>query len=199
MSAHRWSGVIGLTALALTACGSGSTPGVVSGGAPGNQVGSGSVVADLIASVPQPSADEQKILDDVNAARAQPRDCDSTHRYGAASPLTWNAQLAGAALAHSQDMAQNGYNEADPHAGSDGNSAQQRIERAGYTNWSSNGENVAAGYTVGGPNDVVAAWLASPGHCENIMNPQFREIGISFVALRGARYNGFFTQDFGSK
>lgn len=199
MSAHRWSGVIGLMALALTACGGGSTPGVVSGGARGNQAGSGSVVAVSPASVPQPSADEQKILDDVNAARAQPRDCDSTHRYGAASPLTWNAQLAGAALAHSQDMARNGYNEAGPHAGSDGSSAQQRIERTGYTNWSINGENVAAGYTVGGPNDVVEAWLASPGHCENIMNPQFREIGISFVALRGAKYNGFFTQDFGSR
>ncbi len=191
--------MIGLTALALTACGGGSTPGVVSGGARGDQAGSGSVVAVSPASVPQPSADEQKILDDVNAARAQPRDCDSTHLYGAASPLTWNAQLAGAALAHSQDMARNGYNEAGPHAGSDGSSAQQRIERAGYTNWSTNGENVAAGYTVGGPNDVVEAWLASPGHCENIMNPQFREIGISFVALRGAKYNGFFTQDFGSR
>ena len=151
--------------------GGGSIPGVVSGGAPGNQAGSGSVVAVSPASVPQPSADEQKILDDVNAARTQPRDCDSTHRYGAASPLTWNAQLAGAALAHSQDMARNGYNEADPHADSDGSSAQQRIERAGYTNWSTNGENVAAGFTVGGPNDVVAAWLASSGHCENIMNP----------------------------
>ena len=197
MKANRWNGMIGLLALTLTACGGGVTPSVVSGSS-GNQAGGGTVAVSP-ASVAQPSADEQQILDDVNAARAQPRDCDSAHRYGAAGPLTWNAKLAGAALAHSQDMAQNGYIESDPHSGSDGSTPAQRVERAGYTGWTDTGENVAAGYTVGGPGDVVAAWLASPGHCENIMNPRFREIGVSYVALKGAKYNGFFTQDFGSR
>ena len=197
MKANRWNGMIGLVALTLTACGGSVTPGVVSGSS-GKQVGGGTVAISP-ASVAQPSADEQKILEAVNAVRAQPRDCDSAHRYGAAGPLAWNAQLAGAAWAHSNDMAVNGYIEADPHSGSDGSTPQQRVERAGYTAWTDTGENVAAGYTVGGANDVVTAWLASPGHCENIMNPRFREIGVSYVALRGAKYNGFFTQDFGAK
>ena len=193
MKVRQLSGLIGLVVLALTACGAG-TGSTAATPAPGALSGN-----SLVAPPQALSADEQKILDAVNAARAVPRDCYSTHHYGAAAPLTVNAELTSAALAHSQDMYKNGYIEAAPHSGSDGSSPQQRIEAAGYRNWTSTGENVAAGYTVGGGADVVEAWLKSPGHCENIMNPKFREIGISYVALKGARYNGFFTQDFGAK
>jgi uncharacterized protein YkwD len=197
-------GLAGVVVTALTACGGGGAPtagGTVSGNtsATGALTGGGAIVP-----VVNPSSDEQQILDAVNAARAQPRDCDSSHHFAATGPLTWNAQLAGAALAHSKDMAANGYRESTvsepdaPHNGSDGSTPQQRISRAGY-NWSYSGENVAAGFTVGGANDVVQAWLQSPGHCENIMNPKFREIGVSAIFFKGAKYNSFFTQDFGTK
>ena len=46
-------------------------------------------------------------------------------------PLAWNAQLAQAAQAHSQDMATNQF---QSHTGSDGSSPPQRIQQAGYTN-----------------------------------------------------------------
>ena len=198
MKVQQLSGLIGLMAVALTACGA-STGTTAATPAPGALSGNSLVAPPQVASSQALSPDEQTILNAVNAARAVPRDCDSTHHYGAAAPLTVNAELSSAALAHSQDMYKNGYIEAAPHSGSDGSSPQQRIEAAGYRNWTSTGENVAAGYTVGGGADVVEAWLKSPGHCENIMNPKFREIGISYVSLRGARYNGFFTQDFGAK
>lgn len=199
MSVHRWSGVIGLTALVLTACG-GSTPGVVSGNS-----GAGKTGAPL-AAIPvtgQPmNADEQKIFDDVNAARAQPRTC-GTVSFAAAGKLTWSAQLQAAARAHSDDMAQNGYRgtKTDPepaHIGSDGSTPQQRITATGYT-WQTSGENVAAGFTVGGVDDVVVGWLNSPGHCENIMNPEFRETGVSLAVNDTMMYNRFFTQNFGSR
>jgi len=109
------------------------------------------------------------------------------------------ALLAAAALRHTQDMAYNGYREASaqepdaPHNGSDGSTPQQRITAAGY-DWRVSGENVAAGYALA---DMVTAWLNSPGHCQNIMNPKFREIGISYMSYRGAKYNTFYTQDFG--
>ena len=48
------------------------------------------------------------ILDLVNAARAQARNCGAQY-FGAAPPLAWNAQLALAALAHSSDMATHRY------------------------------------------------------------------------------------------
>ena len=193
---HLCSG-FGLIALMLSACGGGNvTPPVALAGS--TQTGTTQGGLPAVASLPV-SPDEQKILEAVNAARAVARDCDSAHHFAATGPLVLNAQLSAAALAHSQDMYSNGYIEASPHSGSDGSTPQQRIEAAGYLNWTSTGENVAAGYTVGGPNDVVAAWLASPSHCVNIMNPKFREIGISFLAVKGARYNGFFTQDFGAR
>ena len=191
MKAKHCIGMIGLLALALTACGGPSA-------VPANGQADGVAV---LPPVSQPSAEEAQILAQINAARAQPRSCDSTHHYAAAAPLTWNARLGGAAWAHSDDMARNGYHEATaqdpeaPHQGSDGSSPQDRITQAGY-DWRMSGENVAAGFK---PTEVVAAWLASPGHCENIMNPAFKDIGISYVAYPGAVYDTFYPQDFGSQ
>ena len=55
------------------------------------------------------------------------------------------------------------------------------------------GENIAAGQPT--PESVVSAWLASPGHRENIERPVFTASGIG-VANVGGRI--FWTQDFGA-
>ncbi|MGY2893505.1 CAP domain-containing protein [Deinococcus sp. UYEF24] len=203
MKVQQWSGLIGVLALALTACGGSSTPSAVTS----TSVGSGTNAP--VAAVPAApvtsqaiSADEQTIMDAVNVARASARTCGTT-AFAATTPLTWNAQLAAAAKVHSDDMAQNGYRgtatDADAaHVGSDGSTPQQRITQAGYV-WKVSGENVAAGYTIGGAFDVVAAWLNSPGHCSNIMNPKYKEMGVSYVFNDKMKYNSFFTQDFGSR
>jgi uncharacterized protein YkwD len=54
-----------------------------------------------------------------------------------------------------------------------------RISAAGM-NWSSAGENIATGYST--PGDVVNGWMASTGHCENILNPTFRDAGTGVSA-----------------
>lgn len=202
MKVQLWSGLTGVLALALTACGGSSTPNavtvvpVISGTNANVPSVSPSVTSQAI------SADEQTILDAVNAARASARTCGTT-TFAATTPLTWNAQLAAAARIHSDDMAQNGYKgtttDAEAaHIGFDGSTPQQRITQAGYV-WNVSGENVAAGYTVGGSLDVVVAWLNSPGHCSNIMNPKFKEIGVSYVFNDKMKYNSFFTQTFGGR
>ena len=61
------------------------------------------------------------------------------------------------------------------HAGNDGSTAGQRLTNAGYF-WSSYGENLAAGQPT--PEQVVAAWMASPGHRANILHAKATEIGI---------------------
>ena len=69
-----------------------------------------------------------------------------------------------------------------------------RITRAGF-HWSRAGENIAAGFPT--PASVVAAWMASTGHCENIFNPAYRSIGTGVsggAALIHA--HGTWTQDF---
>ena len=71
-----------------------------------------------------------------------------------------------------------------------------RISAAGF-NWSQIGENIADGYRT--PLAAVTAWMASTGHCENMLDPSFREIGAGFdsgTALN--RYTrGTWTLDFG--
>jgi uncharacterized protein YkwD len=71
-----------------------------------------------------------------------------------------------------------------------------RISAVGF-NWSSAGENIAAGYAT--PRAVVNGWMASTGHCENILNPRFREVGTG-VRWQGLRRFGVgpaaWTEDF---
>jgi uncharacterized protein YkwD len=71
-----------------------------------------------------------------------------------------------------------------------------RISAAGYV-WRSAGENIATGYST--PRTVVRAWMASAGHCQNILNPSYRNVGtgISPHPVRGfATGLGTWTQDF---
>ncbi len=71
-----------------------------------------------------------------------------------------------------------------------------RISAAGYV-WRSAGENIATGYST--PRAVVRAWMASTGHCQNILNPTYRNVGtgISVRVVRGfATGIGTWTQDF---
>ncbi len=116
----------------------------------------------------------QRVLTLVNAARAAARSC-GPDRFEAAAPLVLSTTLTTAALLHAQDMAQR---RTLTHEGADGSTAAERITRAGYQ-WQGSGENVAAGQRS--PEAVVAAWVASPGHCVNIMEPRFTEMGVAFA------------------
>ncbi|MER5795805.1 CAP domain-containing protein [Streptomyces sp. NPDC001980] len=101
------------------------------------------------------------------------------------SALTLNTTLSKVAQAHSEDMA---LHQNMSHVGSDGSSPGDRITSAGYT-WSAYGENVAYGYAS--PEQVMAGWMASPGHKANILNCTFKEIGVGL-----AQPNSYWTQDF---
>lgn len=131
---------------------------------------------------------QQEILNRVNQARAAGRSCGSTY-YGPAPALGWNTNLFNAASAHSTDMAANNY---FSHTSLDGRNAGQRITGAGYA-WRAYGENIAAGQTS--VQSVVDGWLASPGHCANIMNPSYADIGTACVASSTSSYPTYWTMD----
>lgn len=118
------------------------------------------------------------ILEAVNVARATARTCGS-QRFAAARQVTWNGTLGDAALVHSRDMAEHRY---FSHKGRDGAGAAERALRAGYR-WLRIGENIAAGQNS--PAEVVAGWLSSPGHCANIMQPGFTEMGAAYAINQG--------------
>lgn len=132
------------------------------------------------------------LLAAINAARAQSRACAvGGQAMPAVAPLNWNAALATAAQRHSVDMARNDHFD---HTGTDGSTAGQRIRDAGY-DASAWGENIAAGYAS--VDAVVAGWLASEGHCRNIMSANHADFGASCVYRSGSRSGSYWATDFG--
>jgi uncharacterized protein YkwD len=116
----------------------------------------------------------RQILKLVNRARGKARSCGNKY-YEAAPPLAWSAKLGAAAFTHSRDMAEHNY---FGHEGSNGNTVGARARDEGYP-WRNIGENVATGRT--NPEQVVKGWLSSPGHCGNIMNRSFTEMGAAYA------------------
>jgi len=125
------------------------------------------------------------LLQLVNDIRKKGCTCGATV-MPAVSAVIWNDQLAKAAYDHSVDMNTQDY---FSHTGLDGSSPGQRITAAGYS-WTSYGENIAEGYST--EQIVMNAWLGSEGHCKNIMNVGFKDMGVG-------RDGNYWTQDFGSK
>jgi uncharacterized protein YkwD len=132
----------------------------------------------------------QRILALVNGARAAGRHCGAKY-FAPAAAVTLNSALTGAALAHSLDMAKYG---AFDHRGHDGSSPAARVERAGYGAHRIVGENIAAGAMSA--TEVMEGWLASPAHCENIMDGRFAQIGIAYAASPNSDAGMYWTQDF---
>lgn len=134
----------------------------------------------------------QRILALTNAARQQARTCGDK-AFAPAAPLAWNPALGQAAQVHSEDMAQRHYFQ---HVQPDGSVAADRATRAGYR-WKRIGENIASGQRT--PEEAVASWLDSPGHCANLMNPRFTEMGAAYaINPQNDNRTAFWTQVFGA-
>jgi len=141
---------------------------------------------------------EEEVLVLVNENRAAGANCGG-EEYPPAPPLAMQESLVCSARLHSMDMAVQDY---FSHTSLDGRTPQNRIGAAGYAgSWY--GENIAWGQRS--PEEVMAGWMDSPGHCSNIMNANFTEIGIGYyqgasdpsapVWQQAAPY---WTQNFGS-
>jgi uncharacterized protein YkwD len=177
--------------LLLSACGGGGGD----GGTPAATSNSGS--ANVVTGVAAPSCGlanfDSELLQRVNARRASGGSCGSRGTFATSGALQWNLALTQAAAGHSQDMATLDY---FSHTSADGRTPDQRISAAGYA-WHAYGENIAAGYPT--VQAVVDAWLASDGHCANIMNPGLRDIGVACVPGTGtSTYSNYWTMDLGA-
>lgn len=134
----------------------------------------------------------QRVLDLVNQARSTPRYCGNA-MFNAARPVRWNDLLAESSRLHSEDMARYNY---FSHSGRDGSDPGQRVERAGYR-FRSTGENIAAGSQMN-PEAAVAGWIKSPGHCANLMNPAYVDMGAAFAVNPRSEMGVYWTQEFGA-
>ena len=113
---------------------------------------------------------ESSLLQEMNRVRAQ----------SGAGALTYDAHLERAARAHSREMLRE-----DVFAHGAFGSRMARFEVTG----THAGENLAWGTgSRGAARHVVAAWLASPGHRENLLDRTFSRVGVG--ALVGP-FRGF--------
>ncbi|MGL6112501.1 MAG: CAP domain-containing protein [Rubrivivax sp.] len=129
-------------------------------------------------------------LEVINQRRAAGATCGTRGSFASAAPLRWNALLAQAAAAHSADMAAMNY---FSHTSLDGRSMSDRVNATGYA-WASLGENIAAGYP--GIDSVIDGWMRSDGHCANLMNPAFDELGLACApGAAGSSYPQYWTQN----
>ena len=122
---------------------------------------------------PDKEMDTKLLLQLVNSYRVSGCNCGSEGNFAATAPVVWNDQLEQAALDHTEDMFTNNFLS---HTGSDGSNPGTRIKRRGY-NYKTYGENIARGYQT--EKSVIEGWIKSPGHCRNIMNPAYKEIGAA--------------------
>jgi len=117
--------------------------------------------------------------------------------------LRTNRRLTRAAASHTRDMIQKRYFE---HVSQTGRDVVDRLLSSGYLGrvrkWVV-GENLAWGIgTRSTPREILASWMSSPGHRQNILNRRFREIGIGVVfsaPTRKADVAATYTTTFGAR
>jgi uncharacterized protein YkwD len=132
---------------------------------------------------------------DLDQARAEvlARVNEARKKAGLA-PLRSNSRLDLAAQRHAEDMLARGY---FAHEDREGETVRERARAAGY-DWRNIGENLAENqFSV---DEVMSSWLRSPGHRRNILNPDFRELGVGLALGRtGRSYRVLWVQAFGTQ
>ncbi|MGW9436495.1 CAP domain-containing protein [Streptomyces sp. NPDC055607] len=103
------------------------------------------------------------------------------------TPVTADARLASLAGAFSADMAARGFFD---HTDPDGNTPWARAQKVGVSTLA--GENIARGQADAAA--VMESWMNSDGHRANILNCDFKTMGVGVYFGDGGPW---WTQDFG--
>jgi uncharacterized protein YkwD len=121
----------------------------------------------LFAALPLAAAEitRQSVLDTMNSYRAD----------RGLPPLRFDARLQKAADDRMRDMEEQEY---WAHESPDGRSPFTWVRAEGY-DFQYAGENLAAGFET--TEVLVASWMESPGHRDNIMSPLYSDCSISII------------------
>jgi uncharacterized protein YkwD len=125
------------------------------------------------------TADEQAVIDLTNAER----------KAAGLPPLTASPKLMAAARSHAANMAK----QEKPEHVLDGKEPVDRVKEAGYR-FRATGENVA--WNQANPKEVLADWMKSPGHRENILRKEYTEIGVAVA--KSQKGEPYWVQVFGT-
>ena len=147
------------------------------------------------ASAFEPCIDAQQLqlaVEQLNALRLDSSAPCAAPGASAMQRLHWEARLALSAHEQAVDLAAR---DQLSHVDSRNRGLGTRLRSVGYAAAGA-GENLAAGQTA--IEDTLQAWLASPSHCANLMQPEYRDIGLACVQRRGSRYERFWVAHFGA-
>jgi uncharacterized protein YkwD len=143
----------------------------------------GQAMADPPAAAADPPSIVGRVLNLTNVER----------RNAGLAALTVSPQLQAAAQAYSQVLASG---QCFAHTCGPTPNLADRDAAVGYQDWTIIGENLAGGYPT--PEAVMAGWMASPGHRDNILSASFTEVGIA-VTTGGGRYRVYWAAEFGTR
>lgn len=144
-----------------------------------------SVICLLIVAAQTPlfaTKDTDRVLELVNNERIK----------AGVPPVRINNQLSESAHDYAQYLGEARF---FGHVGPDGSTLVTRNTRAGYKDALWMGENIAAGYFSA--ESAVAAWMQSLPHRSNMLDPNFSEVGISCVVVKGSPYACYWVQEYG--
>jgi uncharacterized protein YkwD len=123
---------------------------------------------------------EQELIDLINTER----------QHIGRLPLAADARLMEAAAAHSIDMAGSG---SFSHQGSGSSGPEERVQDEGYR-WRYIAENIGCGQDT--PQRIVASWMQSSGHRDNLLSEQARDIGVGLATRHDSDCQIFWTAVF---
>ncbi len=106
---------------------------------------------------------------------------NSARNQHSITPLAFNAELSKAAQAKATYILENN---SFAHNASDGSSFSTWVKQTDY-DYVRVAENLAINYD--NPQDVLDAWLNSPTHRRNVLNPLYNDIGLA--VLKGTYHN----------
>jgi uncharacterized protein YkwD len=150
--------------------------------------------------------DHTQLLTAINAFRSTNTTCTkgsivTTYTPGTLTAYQWNAKLETAALSHANFLEQHNTDitVGDPHNGAGDSSLGTRVSAAGFV-WQVVGENIGAGQlTI--PDLIEAFRTSTNGHCNNLMDNQYTQVGVALVTDADAfgikKYNNYWVFDFG--
>jgi uncharacterized protein YkwD len=121
-----------------------------------------------------------RVVELINAAR----------RQEGLEPLSVTVSLTNAAQSRARTMAEAGVLS---HTAPDGSTVAGRVQAAGYGGWTDLGEVIAAG--PASPEEVVECWLASPDHRADLLDPNFKELGVGYYYLSSNTYKHWWVAD----
>lgn len=125
-----------------------------------------------------------------NNQRAKDCKCASK-KQKAVGLLVWNDKLAAAAQEQAEYLIKK---KSISHKGAWGSTPESRTKKHGYY-WNWVGENVAKGQES--LEEVIKAWMKSPGHCRNIMEGHYTEFGAAVTIDKKGQL--IWVQVFGNK